>query len=202
MTLGFDLELTLVDLRAGLAALLAALAADTGTALDGWPESALHGEQLERQLARYGLDPATHQRVLSGYHARYQDLVIPRTAPLPGAHEAVQAAERVGRVIVTSPLPPAQVSAHLAAVGFSPDLLADGMWQGTATVLRIQAAEVFVGGRLTDIVAARDAGAMAVAVATGPDSPDELRAAGADVVLADLTAFPAWLDSYLAATVH
>jgi phosphoglycolate phosphatase len=30
----------------------------------------------------------------------------------------------------------------------------------------------------------------------------ELSAAGADVVLADLTAFPAWLDSYLLATVH
>jgi phosphoglycolate phosphatase len=29
-----------------------------------------------------------------------------------------------------------------------------------------------------------------------------LKAAGADVVLADLTRFPAWLESYLLATVH
>jgi len=39
-------------------------------------------------------------------------------------------------------------------------------------------------------------------VATGPISADDLKAAGADVVLADLTRFPAWLESYLLATVH
>jgi phosphoglycolate phosphatase len=39
-------------------------------------------------------------------------------------------------------------------------------------------------------------------VATGPVSAAELADAGADVVLGDLTEFPAWLDSYLVATVH
>src|SRR5260221_626849 len=41
--------------------------------------------------------------------------------------------------------------------------------------------------------------AVAVAVATGPVSAADLRSAGADVVLADLRGFPAWLDGYLAA---
>jgi phosphoglycolate phosphatase len=40
---------------------------------------------------------------------------------------------------------------------------------------------------------------VAVSVATGPISADQLRAAGADVVLADLTGFPSWLDGYLRA---
>lgn len=39
-------------------------------------------------------------------------------------------------------------------------------------------------------------GAYAVAVVTGPCSAEELRAAGADVVLADLTEFPAWLAAF------
>jgi phosphoglycolate phosphatase len=43
---------------------------------------------------------------------------------------------------------------------------------------------------------ARAAGALSVAVASGPCDADELRAAGADVVLADLTRFPAWLAAY------
>jgi phosphoglycolate phosphatase len=43
---------------------------------------------------------------------------------------------------------------------------------------------------------------MAVGVATGPIPAEELSAAGADVVLPDLTRFPAWLSSYLVATVH
>ena len=34
------------------------------------------------------------------------------------------------------------------------------------------------------------------AVATGPCPEEELRAAGADVVLTDLTEFPRWLSDY------
>jgi phosphoglycolate phosphatase len=33
-------------------------------------------------------------------------------------------------------------------------------------------------------------------VATGPCDAEELRAAGADVVLGDLTEFPAWLENH------
>ncbi|MZE68227.1 HAD family hydrolase, partial [Streptomyces sp. SID5789] len=35
-----------------------------------------------------------------------------------------------------------------------------------------------------------------VAVASGPCGAEELRAAGADVVLADLTQFPEWLAGF------
>jgi phosphoglycolate phosphatase len=48
------------------------------------------------------------------------------------------------------------------------------------------AATVLVGDTPLDVAAARDGGARAVAVATGPYGVDELKAAGADVVLADL----------------
>ncbi|MFF9667505.1 HAD hydrolase-like protein, partial [Streptomyces althioticus] len=64
--------------------------------------------------------------------------------------------------------------------------------------LRANGASIYVGDHLGDIVGARHAEAVAVAVATGPYGADELRAAGADVVLADLTRFPEWLDRHLA----
>jgi phosphoglycolate phosphatase len=43
-----------------------------------------------------------------------------------------------------------------------------------------------VGDTPLDVAAAREAGARAVAVASGPYAPDALRAAGADAVLEDL----------------
>ena len=63
-------------------------------------------------------------------------------------------------------------------------------------------AEVFVGDHLGDITGARAADALAVGVATGPISAEDLQAAGADVVLPDLFCFFEWLESYLLATVH
>ncbi|CAM5299662.1 HAD hydrolase-like protein [Streptomyces tanashiensis] len=54
------------------------------------------------------------------------------------------------------------------------------------------------GDHVGDVRGAAAAGALSVAVATGPCPAEELRAAGADVVLADLTDFRAWWEGYLA----
>jgi phosphoglycolate phosphatase len=57
---------------------------------------------------------------------------------------------------------------------------------------------IYVGDTPADIVGARGAGAVAVMVPSGPSDADELRAAGADVVLDTLFDFPTWLASWLA----
>jgi len=57
-------------------------------------------------------------------------------------------------------------------------------------------AQAYVGDHIADIEAARAAGAVSVAVATGPYTADELRDHGADVVLPDLTAFVAWYEEW------
>jgi phosphoglycolate phosphatase len=54
---------------------------------------------------------------------------------------------------------------------------------------------VIIGDTLLDVATGRAAGACVVAVATGPASADELRAAGADVVLPDLTDTQAVVDA-------
>jgi uncharacterized protein len=58
-------------------------------------------------------------------------------------------------------------------------------------------AEIYVGDHTGDMVAARTAGAIAVAVTTGGDTEEQLRTAGADVVLHDLACFTPWLASYV-----
>jgi phosphoglycolate phosphatase len=79
-------------------------------------------------------------------------------------------------------------------------------WGETKTVaMREHGAIVYVGDHPADMAAARavaaagdgDVAVAAVAVATGDHSAPELVEAGADVVLADLTEFPAWLDGFL-----
>jgi phosphoglycolate phosphatase-like HAD superfamily hydrolase len=60
------------------------------------------------------------------------------------------------------------------------------------TLLEHRAA-AYVGDTPPDIAAAHQAGAVALAVPSGPFTAAELEAAGADVVLASLAEFPAWL---------
>jgi uncharacterized protein len=70
-----------------------------------------------------------------------------------------------------------------------------GVEKGAA--LRQAGAGVYVGDHPGDVAAARAAGAVAVAVPTGPHDADALTAAGADVVLTDLAAFSAWYEGHL-----
>jgi phosphoglycolate phosphatase len=57
---------------------------------------------------------------------------------------------------------------------------------------------MYVGDHPGDIEAARTGRCLGVGVATGPSSAAQLSEVGADVVLPDLFAFPAWLEQWLA----
>ena len=57
-------------------------------------------------------------------------------------------------------------------------------------------AAIYVGDTPPDITAAHLAGALAVAVPSGPFDAGELRDAGADVVLASLVEFRDWFDTF------
>ncbi|MDX3069894.1 HAD hydrolase-like protein, partial [Streptomyces sp. ND04-05B] len=86
---------------------------------------------------------------------------------------------------------------HLEHLGIEPDVVVGDLWaEAKAAALREHGASVYVGDHTGDVRGARTAQAYAVAVATGPCDERELREAGADVVLPDLTAFPAWLTGH------
>jgi phosphoglycolate phosphatase len=56
---------------------------------------------------------------------------------------------------------------------------------------------VYVGDHVTDMAGALAADAVPVGVSTGPCDAQRLHAAGAEVVLDSLAAFPGWLRGHL-----
>ncbi len=203
-TVGFDLDMTLIDPRAGMIEVFEVLAAETGIPLDGRAFVTRLGPPLAQELSRYGLDQAMVDHLVNRYRELTPSLVIPGTVALPGAADAVAAVtRRGGRAVVVTAKYAANARAHLDALGIEVSAVVGDLWSiAKAAALQSLGAEVFVGDHLGDIAGARAADALAVAVATGPISAEDLRAAGADVVLPDLTRFPQWLESYLVATVH
>ncbi|HEV7823624.1 MAG TPA: ATP-dependent sacrificial sulfur transferase LarE [Mycobacteriales bacterium] len=196
------MDMTLVDSRAGIRAVYDLLSAETGVFVDSALAVSRLGPPLDVELAHWF--PAERIPALAErYRALYPDHAISPSAVLPGAVEAVAAVRRHGAgVVVVTGKHTANARLHLdhadvvvdAVEGWSPDQQA--MYgEGKAAALRRHGVGVYVGDHVADIAAAHAAGALAVAVPTGPYDREAL--AGADVVLADLTEFPAWLDRHV-----
>ena len=195
---GFDLDLTLLDSRAGIAVVMAALSAETGVFIDPGVVTSRLGPPVETELAAWfpaeGVAAAADR-----YRALYPDLAVAGAPLLPGARDAVAAVHRHGgRVLVVTGKHEPNARLHLEHLGLGVDAVAGGRFGvAKAEVLAAEGAAIYVGDHPADVAAARTAGAVSVAVATGGTAAAQLTAAGADVVLADLTAFPDWLDAYV-----
>ena len=199
-TVGFDLDMTLVDSRPGVHETMTELSRRTGVYIDANAVVSRLGPPLEEELA-YWFPAEDIPAVGELYRALYPEFAITPTPALPGAAESFEAVRAVGgRVMVVTAKFGPNAQLHLDHLGLRPDVLVGWHWgpkKGEA--LREHGASVYVGDHVADIHGARAAGAVAVSVATGPVSAAGLAAAGADVVLPDLTGFPAWLAGYLGA---
>ncbi|MFC5220834.1 HAD family hydrolase [Streptomyces coerulescens] len=199
-TVGFDLDMTLIDSRPGIHACYTALAELTGTYIDADLAITRLGPPLEEELINWF--PAEQVAgIADRYREMYPTIAIAATPALPGAREAIAAVREAGgrAIVVTAKYEP-NAKLHLEHLGIAPDAVIGNLWaEQKAEALREYGARVYVGDHQGDIRAARAAGTLAVTVATGPYSADELGALGADVVLADLTEFPDWLTGYLEA---
>lgn len=191
---GFDLDLTLVDPRPGIRAAFEALVAETGIVVDVETVIARLGPPLEIELSNW-VEPERVAEMAERYRAHYFEVGVPGTTLLPGALEAVEAVHsRGGRSIVVTAKEERNARACLAHVGLAVDAVAGLRYgDGKVAALREHAATIYVGDTIIDVESGRAAGAIAVGVATGPDSTDALTAAGADVVLDSLGHFAAWL---------
>jgi phosphoglycolate phosphatase len=152
---------------------------------------------VDALMARYGL-PLEDWLPAGADHAAFralqaQDLAL--AEPMPGAAAAVAAVRRSGdRVVVVTASQAAIVVHMLDAVGLRVDALHTAVWAAAkAKPLRSERCWAYVGDHAGDMDAARAAEAIAVGVATGTTAPT-----GADVELADLTVFPAWLERHRA----
>ncbi|MEU6552988.1 HAD family hydrolase [Streptomyces sp. NPDC046915] len=197
LTVGFDLDMTLIDSRPGIRACYQALSERTGTYIDADLAVTRLGPPLADELVNWF--PAEQVAPMSElYREMYPMIAITATPALPGAREAIDAVREAGgrTIVVTAKYEP-NAKLHLAHLGIEPDAVVGDLWaEEKARALREHGAGVYVGDHVGDIRGARTAGALSVAVATGPCDAEELRAAGADVVLTDLTELPAWLTEY------
>ena len=194
---GFDLDMTLVDSRPGIAATYRRLAALTRTSIDADLAVSRLGPPLEQEIAEWYPAEAVPDAVAL-YRSLYPHHAITPSPALPGAAEALAAVrEAGGRVIVVTAKKAELAALHLDHLGLVTDEVRGLAWaEGKAAALRECRAVVYVGDHVADMAAARAAGVRAIGVATGPCPADELLAAGAEVVLRDLRGFPANLPRY------
>lgn len=200
LTVGFDLDMTLIDSRPGIRAVFLALSEATGVYIDADLAVSRLGPPLDQEMAHWF--PAEHIAEMADlFRAMYPDRAITTTLAMPGAREAVDAVHAAGgrAVVVTAKYQP-NALLHTRHLRIDADAVVGSLWaEQKAEALREHGAGVYVGDHIGDVRGARAADALSVAVATGPCSPAELRAAGADTVLADLRAFPNWLTEHLSA---
>jgi len=199
LTVGFDLDMTLIDSRPGIKAAFLAFAAETGATIDADLVVSRLGPPLEQEIAHWF--PADQVAAMANrYREIYPSYAITPALAMPGARESVEAIRAIGgrTMVVTAKYEP-NAKLHLAHLGIEPDVVVGDLWaEQKAVALREHGATVYVGDHIGDVRGARAADAVSVAVATGPCDAEELREAGADVVLASLTELPAWLEAYAA----
>lgn len=224
----WDVDRTLVTIGNGISREKWALAFGrvTGQALTGFPDTAGRTDRaIVADVLRMNAVPRTDAVVEALYAAlavvseEYADRMRASGTALPGARETLAALAAHGTVqtLVTGNLRPIartklaafSLTAHLdlAVGGYGEDStdradLVRLARRRAAAAYRLPFAgrrTVVIGDTPHDVRGAHDADAAVIAVATGRFPPPELAAAGADLVLPDLThhasTWPAFLTS-------
>jgi phosphoglycolate phosphatase len=201
ITVGFDLDMTLIDARPGVVLAMAALSEDLGLKLDGEYVAANMGPPLPVAFRAMGVPEHDIDRLVARFRELYAPIAIPETKPMPGAEAALAAVRDAGgtTMIVTAKYQ-RNADLHIEALGWDVDHVIGDLWSaGKAEALKLHGAEIYVGDHIGDMAGAAAAGALGVGVATGPCDADTLTKAGAHIVLTSLTEFPAWLSDHAAA---
>jgi phosphoglycolate phosphatase len=206
----FDLDGTLVD---GYAAILDALSFAMGR-LGFLPPTLgevrrMVGEGLERLLEK-AVGPARADEGVRLFRERYPEVAIEKTDLMPDVEEVLDALEASSRRMIVASNKPALFSKMiLDAKGISgffqsvegPDAGAPpkpnpAMLNRALHRMGIAPADaVVVGDMDIDAKFARAAGCRVALVPGGSATPEELKRAGADVVLENLRALPEWIAS-------
>jgi phosphoglycolate phosphatase len=190
---GFDLDMTLIDSRPGIKAVYEQVVVESGAAIDTDLVVSRLGPPVEWELAHWvPEDEVGHWA--DRYRELYPTIALDLVEAMPGAHEAVEAANAVGRTLLLTAKHAPNARLHVERLGLPVgEVFGDAWREAKGVVLREQGATTYVGDHVHDMDAARLAEAVGVAVATGPCSVEDLERAGASTVLTSLEAFPAWL---------
>ena len=194
-SVGFDLDMTLVDSRRGIRAALLALAAETARPIDAESIVAALGPPIGEALAPW-FSPDELPDAVQRFRAHMAEVGVVDVSPLPGAAESARAVRAAGYdvVVITSKIAPLAL-ATLANAGIEADHVVGNVWaEGKAAPLVERQALCYVGDHPGDMIAAVTAGVPGFGVTSGSSTTAALRAAGATEVAASLEAFPPWLS--------
>ncbi len=200
LTVGFDLDMTLIDTVPGFRDVLRALGAELGVTFPIEEMTAVLGPPLDLILRPHLAEDAI-QPAVDRFRALYPDHAVESVAAMAGAHDALAAVRRHGgRVVVVTGKYTPNARLHVDHLALDVDHLEGKVWGvGKADVLRREGASIYVGDHVHDVEGALAAGILSVSVLTGGCTSEELYDAGTHEVLEDLAQFPAWLDDHLAA---
>ena len=194
LLVGFDLDLTLLDTRPGIAATWQRLAVELGLDLDIPAVLDRVGIPLAAELAHW-LPAAQVPAAVEAYRTLYREYGVPGCTAMPGAAAALAAVQQLGgrAVVVTAKRADLawQCLEHAGLTGGLRPEDVTGELAGADKAVALSGATAFVGDHPLDIAGARAAGAYCVAVTSGASTAEDL--AAADVVLPDLTGFSDWL---------
>src|SRR5665811_2127973 len=199
LTVGFDLDLTLVDSHERIISAYIRALRDLGVEVCSDDLVPHLGIPLTHTAA--AVAPAVDADALVlRYRHYYDEPDAPRTRPMPGAVDALRCVRAAGgrTVVVSAKFTPAVHNA-LAEAGLTElvDVVYGELFaKDKATALIAEGASIYVGDHPGDIAAARAADAYAVGVTTGANDKAALLAAGADFVVPDLHSFVDWLPDH------
>jgi phosphoglycolate phosphatase len=200
LTVGFDLDLTLVDSHERIISAYIRALGDLGVEVSAEDLAPHLGIPLTHTAAR--LAPAIDADALVlRYRHYYDEPAAPRTLPMPGAAEALRCVRAAGgrTVVVSAKFTPA-VHRALDEAGLTDlvDVVYGELFaEDKAIALIAEGASIYVGDHPGDMAAARAASSYAVGVTTGANDELALRAAGADLALPDLDTFVTWLPAHV-----
>ena len=200
LVVGFDLDLTLVDSHERIISAYIRALGDLGVEVSREELTPHLGMPLSDTAVAVGAAVDADALVLR-YRHYYDEPDAPRTLEMPGALGALRRVRAAGgrTVVVSAKFTPA-VHQALAEAGLTD--LVDAVYgelfaQDKATALIAEGATIYVGDHPGDMAAAHAAGAYAVGVTTGANDEAALLAAGADLTVADLDSFVAWLPAHV-----
>ncbi len=195
---GFDLDMTLIDTVVGFAATLEALGAELGVEFPTVELTSRLGPPLDLLLEPY-LAPGQIGAATDRFREIYPQLAVEPTPALPGVSEALAAVRRHGgRVVLVTGKHTPNAQLHVDHLGLDVDVVEGRVWgPAKGEVLLRHEADLYVGDHVHDVEGARTAAITSVSVLTGGCTREQLEEAGTDVVLTDLSQFPAWLDGFV-----
>src|ERR1700712_2309331 len=191
LVVGFDLDMTLIDTVVGFAATLDVLGEELGVQFPTAEMTSRLGPPLELLLER-SLPAEQLEAAGDRFREIYPDLAVAPTPALAGVVETLAAVRRHhGRIVLVT-------GKHTPNAQLHVDLVEGRVWgAGKGEVLSRHGASIYVGDHVHDVEGAKAAGVTSVSVLTGGCTRGGIPAAGTDVVLPALTAFPAWLEAHV-----